>query len=328
LVKRKPTKSEAISEAPPLIRLENISKRYGNKLALNEVSFQIGGGEIVGLLGRNGAGKSTMMNVMTGYLPATAGKVFIRDIDMARDPLLAKRHIGYLPEQPPLYDAMTTGEYLSFVARIRRMPAERIKNEVERICKEVGLTEMRNRLIRNLSKGYRQRVGIAQAMIGSPDILILDEPTAGLDPKQIVEIRHLIHRFGRNHTVLISSHILAEIAEICERVIIIREGDLVSDSSMKDLTSIQSNRGELLVRITGSKKETEATLHGIAGITSYRYVSAVEAGAGDWEINYDNSETDIRAALFDAVASSGQKLLMSRPREMGIEDVFLKITAD
>jgi ABC-2 type transport system ATP-binding protein len=310
-----------------LIRLENVSKSYGDKLALDDVSFEIGSGEVVGLLGRNGAGKSTMMNVMTGYLPATGGKVFINGIDMAREPLRAKRHIGYLPEQPPLYDSMTVAEYLAFVARIRRVAKVAVPAEVERICREVGLVEVSRRLVRNLSKGYRQRVGVAQAMIGSPDILILDEPTAGLDPKQIVEIRHLIAGFGKRHTVLISSHILAEIAEICKRVIIIKDGELVRDSSMKDLTAKQDGRGMIDVRITGTRMETEAILNSLGEAVTIRFLSNAEARSSDWEVAYDPDASDIRPALFDAVAQAGEKLLVSRPHETGIEDVFLEITS-
>jgi ABC-2 type transport system ATP-binding protein len=213
----------------PLIQLEGVSKFYGRKQALGDVTLTIGEGEIVGLAGRNGAGKSTMMNVLTGYLPVSAGRVLIRGVDMAEEPRRAKRRIGYLPEQPPLYDSMTAREYLRFVAEIKALPRSAIEAETSRVCAEAGLGGAQDRLLQNLSKGYRQRVGVAQAMLGRPDILVLDEPTSGLDPKQIVEIRSLIRGFGKDRSVLISSHILAEIAEVCDRVLIIRDGRLAGD---------------------------------------------------------------------------------------------------
>jgi ABC-2 type transport system ATP-binding protein len=314
----------------PLIQMDGVSKFYGKKLALRDVSLTVGKGEIVGLLGRNGAGKSTLLNVLTGYLPVSEGRVSIGGADMAEEPRKAKRHIGYLPELPPLYDSMTTMEYLRFAAKIKRMRAADIEGEAGRICEEVGLLDVRNRLLRNLSKGYRQRVGVAQAMLGKPDILILDEPTAGLDPKQIVEIRSLIHDFGVGRTVLISSHILSEIAEICGRILILREGELVSDCKIGEINEIKTSGGEtgrLRVRATCERDECERILRNIAEICSLRFIGVEETDSSDWEIEYRHGGGDVRPAIFDALADAGRKLLMMKPVEADIEDIFLKMTA-
>jgi ABC-2 type transport system ATP-binding protein len=311
----------------PLIQLDGVSKSYGKKPALRDISLTIGKGEIVGLLGRNGAGKSTLLNVLTGYLPASEGRVLIGGVDMAGEPRLAKRHIGYLPELPPLYDSMTTIEYLRFVAKIKRMKDAEIEGEAVRICGEVGLLNVRNRLLRNLSKGYRQRVGVAQAMLGRPDILILDEPTAGLDPKQIVEIRSQIHGFGAGRTVLISSHILAEIAEICGRILILREGRLVNDCKISEIGTSRGGAGKLRIRASCERDECELLLRGVLGIRSSRFIGVEETGSSDWEIEYGPDGTDVRAALFDAMAEAGRRLLLMKPVEADIEDIFLRVTA-
>jgi ABC-2 type transport system ATP-binding protein len=312
----------------PLIRLDGVSKSYGKKPALRDISLTIGKGEIVGLLGRNGAGKSTLLNVLTGYLPASSGRVLIAGVDMAEEPRRAKRHIGYLPELPPLYDSMTTIEYLRFVAKIKRMNDAEAGGETERICAEIGLADVENRLLRNLSKGYRQRVGVAQAMLGGPDILILDEPTSGLDPKQIVEIRSQIHNFGAGRTVLISSHILAEIAEICERILILRDGRLVNDCKVNEIGASRGGAGKLHIRAACERDECELLLRNVGGILASRFIGEREMGSSDWEIEYGLDGTDIRAAIFDAMADSGRKLLMMKPVEADIEDIFLRMTAN
>ncbi|MDR1481009.1 MAG: ABC transporter ATP-binding protein [Synergistaceae bacterium] len=317
----------SIAMDAPLIQLDGVSKFYGKKQALRDISLTVGKGEIVGLLGRNGAGKSTMLNVLTGYLPVSEGRVSIGGADMAEKPREAKRHIGYLPELPPLYDSMTAMEYLRFVAKIKRMKDADIEGEAGRICGEVGLLDVRNRLLRNLSKGYRQRAGVAQAMLGRPDILILDEPTAGLDPKQIVEIRSLIHNFGLGRTVLISSHILSEIAEICERILILREGELVNDCKIGEIGASLGEIGKLRVRAACEEDECERILRNVAEISSLRFIGVEEAGSSDWEIGYDRGGADVRPAIFDALAEAGGKLLMMKPVEADIEDIFLRMTA-
>jgi ABC-2 type transport system ATP-binding protein len=330
-VTAQPAPSPNSGEAVPVVRFDEVSKFYGNKPAIDCVSFAIGKGEVVGLLGRNGAGKSSIMNVMTGYLPADAGGVFILGVAMAEHPEKAKRSIGYLPENPPLYDSMTVREYLRFVAGIKRsVQREAIEAEVSRLCGDIGLADVPDRLIRNLSKGYRQRLGVAQAMLWSPDILVLDEPTAGLDPKQIVEIRSLIREFGRNCTVLISSHILSEIAEICERVLIVRDGKLVSDGKLNDLGSSRGEFVTLQIRITGDKDACFRILRSVRGVSSFRFIGTAESRSTDWEVEYGASETGVRESLFDEVAKAGEKLLLSRPMTVnaGIEAVFLQATAD
>jgi ABC-2 type transport system ATP-binding protein len=311
----------------PLIQFEEVSKYYGNNPAVDSVSFTINKGEIVGLLGLNGAGKSTVMNMITGYLPVNGGRVFVCGVDMAERPGQAKHHIGYLPENPPLYDAMTVGEYLRFVARIKRVSRAGIEAEVNRICGEVGLTEVRDRLTRNLSKGYRQRLGVAQAMLGDPDILILDEPTAGLDPKQIVEIRSLIHGFGKDCTVLISSHILSEIAEICERVLILRAGKLVGDVRLNEIGSCLDGFARLRIRVTGGEDACLPILRNVKGLSSFRPLGTAEPRSTDWHVEYSLSEKGVRESLFEEIANAGEKLLMSKPIESSIEDVFLQMTA-
>ena len=278
----------------PLVRFEEVSKYYGSNPAVDSVSFTINKGEVVGLLGLNGAGKSTVMNVMTGYLPVNGGKVSICGVDMAASPGQAKHHIGYLPENPPLYDAMTVGEYLRFTAGIKRVSRAEIEPEVNRICGEIGLAEVRDRLTRNLSKGYRQRLGVAQAMLGNPDILILDEPTAGLDPKQIVEIRSLIRDFGGDCTVLISSHILSEIAEICERVLILRAGKLVGDMRLNEIGSCADGVARLRVRVTGGEDVCSRILRDVKGLSSFWSLGTAEPCSTDWHGEYSLSEKGVR----------------------------------
>ena len=312
----------------PLVQFENVGKCYGGKPAIDGVSFTIGKGEIVGLLGRNGAGKSTVMNLMTGYLPVNRGRVSICGVDMAEHPEGAKRHIGYLPETPPLYDAITVREYLRFVARIKCVPRAGIEAEVSRICGEIGLDEVRDRLTRNLSKGYRQRLGVAQAMLGNPDILVLDEPTAALDPGQIVEIRSLIRDFGKDCTVLISSHILSEIAEICERVLILRAGKLVGDERLNEIGLCSGEFARLHVRMTGGVDVCSRILRNVKGLSSFRLIGVAEPFSVDWHVEYRVSEKGVRESLFEETANAGEKLLMSKPVQTSIEDVFLQMTAD
>jgi ABC-2 type transport system ATP-binding protein len=309
-----------------LLQMTNITKKYAKKLALDNISFQIDSGEVVGLLGRNGAGKSTIMNILTGYLPWNEGTVSIAGIDMAKEPHKAKKHIGYLPEQPPLYDTMTIDEYLAFAGKIKCVQGSELKKQIDEVCESIGLTPERNRLIRNLSKGYRQRVGMAQAMIGNPDILILDEPTVGLDPKQIVEIRSVIKEFGRNRTVMISSHILSEIAEICDRVIVIRDGRLVADRKTTQLDSADSAR--IRIRVSCAAKAFKPVIESIEGIKKYAHAGVFEKGTSDWEIEYSRNDADFRGRIFDAVVNGGMKLLELSPLKTDIESMFLQLTAE
>lgn len=309
-----------------MLQMTNLTKKYSKKLALDNVSFKIDAGEVVGLLGRNGAGKSTIMNILTGYLPWNEGTVLIGDVDMAKEPHKAKGHIGYLPEQPPLYENMTIDEYLTFVGKIKCVQKNKLKEQIDEVCKSIGLTSERERLIRNLSKGYRQRVGVAQAMLGYPDILILDEPTVGLDPKQIVEIRSVIKEFGKNRTVMISSHILSEIAEICDRVIVIRDGKLVADRKLAQLNSTAVAR--IRIRVSCRPEAFKPVIESVEGIKTYMHAGVFEKDTSDWEIEYMRTDTGLRGRLFDAVVSGGIKLLEIRPLETDIESMFLQLTAE
>ena len=237
-----------------MIEIQNLTKRYGQKLAVDDVSFHVDRGEILGFLGPNGAGKSTTMNILTGYLSATSGECKINGVDILEDPIRAKRSIGYLPEQPPLYLDMTVKEYLSFIYDLKK--AKQPKTEhIKEVCDVVKISNVYNRLIKNLSKGYKQRVGVAQALIGKPDLLILDEPTVGLDPKQIIEIRNLVKKLGENHTVILSSHILSEIQAVCDRVIIINQGHIVADEMTNNLSNAISTDNKILLEALGDKEK-------------------------------------------------------------------------
>ena len=241
-----------------MIEIQNVSKRYGNKLAVNDVSFTIKKGEILGFLGRNGAGKSTTMNIVTGYISATSGKVTVNGHDILEDPREAKRCIGYLPEMPPLYMDMTVDEYLRFVCSIKDVKKSYVKTHLDDITELVRITEVRKRLIKNLSKGYKQRVGIAQALLGSPRLIILDEPTVGLDPAQVIEIRKLIRELGRAHTVILSSHILSEVQAVCQQILILSKGHLAAAGSLEELTADGKSLEKVFLELTDGEPE-EAT---------------------------------------------------------------------
>ncbi len=303
-----------------MIKVRNLTKKYGNHLAVNGISFDIKPGKIYGLLGPNGAGKSTTMNILTGCLAATSGEVKVDGHDIFAEPIEAKKHIGYLPEQPPVYGEMTPKEYLMFVAEAKGVPFEKSLRHVKEVMQLTQIYDVRNRLIRNLSKGYRQRVGIAQAMIGEPDVIILDEPTVGLDPAQIIEIRNLIRKLGRIKTVIISSHILAEISAVCDHVIIISHGNIVANDTLENLEASASKNNTLTLKIKGDKVGAEKLISSVSGVVSVEYsekdgiVSAVitaEDGA------------DIREAVFNAFASAKMPILDMHTNESTLEDIFL-----
>ena len=254
-----------------MIEVRNLTKKYGDHLAVNDLSFTIEKGKIYGLLGPNGAGKSTTMNIITGCLAATSGTVLIDGHDIFEEPIEAKRHIGYLPEQPPLYTDMTAAEYLDFVARAKGMPYDAALRQEKEVMQLTGIEPVKDRLLKNLSKGYRQRVGIAQAMLGDPDVIILDEPTVGLDPKQIIEIRDLIKKLGSIKTVILSSHILAEISAVCDHVMIISHGRLVADDSIEDLENSVNSANDLSLKVRGSAVDVKRILAGVGGIVSAEY---------------------------------------------------------
>jgi len=307
-----------------MIEVSSLSKRYGKHLAVDNANFSIQKGEIVGFLGPNGAGKSTIMNIMTGYLSLTAGHVSIDGFDIMKNPEEAKKRIGYLPEIPPLYTDMTVKEYLYFMYDLKKVKFPK-KPHIEEICRLVKIDNVFERLIKNLSKGYRQRVGIAQALIGNPDLLILDEPTVGLDPKQIIEIRNLIARLGKNHTVILSSHILSEIQEVCERIIIINRGHIIADDTPDNLSKKLSNDHSLALRVMGSEAETYKILNSIPGIERVSSLGSKEEGSCDFVVE-PKPGNDIRAAVSTRLAERKKVILSLRSNEMTLEQIFLRLT--
>ena len=307
-----------------MIEVKNLTKRYGNNLAVKNASFTIQDGEIVGFLGPNGAGKSTIMNIMTGYLSLTSGSVAVSGFDILEYPEKAKKHIGYLPELPPLYLDMTVKEYLSFVYELKKAKFQK-KPHLDEIERLVNIKNVENRLIKNLSKGYRQRVGIAQALIGNPDVLILDEPTVGLDPKQIIEIRTLIEKLGRHHTVIVSSHILSEIQAVCKRIIIINQGVIVADDTAENLQNNLSSDHAVSVRIQGPEETVLKVLRSIKEIESVQSLGIIESGSFDCIIQ-PRENCDVRRAVFDRMAERKWPVLNMTSNRLTLEQIFLRLT--
>ena len=307
-----------------MIKVSGLTKAYGKKIAVKDLSFAIGQGERVGFLGPNGAGKTTTMNMLTGYLASSYGKIEIGGFDLLENPAKAKQCIGYLPEIPPLYTDMTVWEYLCFAFDLKKCRFNK-KAHLEEICQVVKLEEVRGRLIRNLSKGYKQRVGLAQALIGDPPILILDEPTVGLDPKEIVEIRNLIRRLGSTRTVILSSHILSEVQAVCQRVMILKDGELILDASAEELTVVPGANSRYGVRLTAPENEVIPVLSQLPGVARVEYVGSYEAGTVDIILEADQ-RVDIRKILFEECAKRSWYILMITPLGMSLEDVFLRLT--
>ena len=309
-----------------MIEVKNLVKQYGNNFAVDDISFKVNQGDILGFLGPNGAGKSTTMNIVTGYLSATSGTVTIDGVDIMEDPIAAKSKIGYLPEHPPLYLDMTVKEYLGFVYELKK--ADQPRNaHIDEICELVKISDVYKRPIKNLSKGYRQRVGIAQAMIGNPQVLILDEPTVGLDPKQIIEIRTLIKELGERHTVILSSHILPEVQAVCDRIIVINKGKLVADDTPDNLSRNLSSDHKLRMRIEGPDKEVKRLLKNIPGMLSVDVLGERENGVFEYDIEGEPN-SDLRREIFKRLAAREWAILGMRSSEMTLEDIFLQLTSD
>lgn len=306
-----------------MIEVKNLSKSYGNKLAVNDISFSVGEGEILGFLGPNGAGKSTTMNILTGYLSSSGGEAVINGADILEDPAAAKRSIGYLPELPPLYLDMTVTEYLNFVYDLKKCKLPR-RSHLAEICSLVKITDVSRRVIRNLSKGYRQRVGLAQALVGNPKVLILDEPTVGLDPKQIIEIRTLIKRLGKNHTVILSSHILSEVQAVCDRIVVIDKGKLVANDTTENLSRSLSADHKLLVQIEGPVKEVQQQLKAIPDMVEV-HLNRTFDGVSEFELNAKDG-ADVRREVFKRMAARSYPILLMRSSELTLEEIFLKLT--
>ena len=310
-----------------MINVSGLTKSYGKNRGINEISFAIPEGQIVGFLGPNGAGKTTTMNIITGYMSADNGLVTINDIDIAKQPIDAKRHIGYLPEQPPLYHSMTVKEYLDFVYELKGVEAENKKDHILGICDIIGLGDVYSRVIGHLSKGYKQRVGLAQALIGDPEVLVLDEPTVGLDPRQIVEIRNVIKDMGKKRTIILSTHILPEVSAICERVLVISDGVIVADDKPENLEGATRDDKSLIVRIAGPDESVASTLNAIDGVIGAKLLGEIESDSCDFLIESDKG-IDIRKSLFNALAKEGYPILMMKPQNDSLEDIFLELTKE
>ncbi len=308
-----------------MVEVKNLTKRYGSKLALDHVSFKVEEGTIVGFLGPNGAGKSTAMNIITGYLSASEGEVTVSGKNILDEPAEVKKQIGYLPELPPLYMDMTVEEYLNFMYELKKAKLPRQKH-ISEICRLVKIENVYKRLIGNLSKGYRQRVGIAQALIGNPPVLILDEPTVGLDPKQIIEIRTLIKSLGKNHTVILSSHILSEVQAVCERIIVINNGRLVADGAADTLAHDLSEDHRLIFRAEGPEREM---LHAVQTLPRVIEVTSLgEKEPGVFEISVEcEPDADLRRDLFALLSRKGWPMLSLKNSDLTLEDLFLQLTS-
>ncbi len=306
-----------------MIKIDHLVKNYGSNCALDDVSFEVSKGEIVGLLGPNGAGKSTTMNILTGYLSSTAGRVLVDGLNVLDEPMEVKRRIGYLPEQPPLYLDMTVEEYLIFVYNLKGCTLNRTKH-LEEICEVVKITDVYKRVIRNLSKGYRQRVGIAQALIGNPPVIIFDEPTVGLDPKQIIEIRNLIRSLGKDHTVILSTHILQEVQAVCDRIIIINKGRVVADELTENINRAVEGNHRFRVKICGPQKEVFNMLNARPDIAAVEQLDVRDGEAFTFIVESAGG-LDMRKGLFYALAERGWAMIGLEAMGMSLEDVFISV---
>ena len=307
-----------------MIEVRNLVKQYGDHYAVNDISFTIEKGRIYGFLGPNGAGKTTTMNIVTGYLSATSGKVTINGYDILEQPELAKKNVGYLPELPPLFLDMTVVEYLDYICDLKKVPKDIKKKHISEIMQMVHIGNVSGRLIHNLSKGYRQRVGIAQTLIGNPEVLILDEPTVGLDPNQVIEIRKLICALAKKHTIIFSSHILSEVQAICDRVIIINNGRIVADAPTIELSARMEDNSRYLLTVEGSFKDLQMPLRAISGVGSVTLL-AEKNGLLQLEIVADGN-LDVRKSIFFAMARLHAPILEFRSKAASLEDVFTSIT--
>jgi len=304
-----------------MIEVQDLTKDYGPRRAINKLNFTVKKGEVVGFLGPNGAGKSTTMKIITGFMAPSSGTAKIAGYDVFESPLEVKKRIGYLPETPPVYTDMFVRDYLTYVAELKMVPKEKIKSQVERALEKTHLTGVQNRLIQNLSKGYRQRVGIAQALVSDPDVLILDEPTVGLDPKQVAEIRQLLLELRGQHTIILSTHILSEVQATCERVIIINQGQIVAQDLIENLATQPQGQSRLTLRLRKDVADFNTLLHGIEGVVH------VTSGPShrEWEIHFRGGDGVVEA-ISARVVTEGLGLLELRPHRADLEDVFIKLT--
>jgi ABC-2 type transport system ATP-binding protein len=308
-----------------MIKVEGLTKRYGRATAVDNISFEVGKGQIVGFLGPNGAGKTTTMRVLTCFLPPTSGRASIAGYDVLEQPLEVKKRIGYLPETPPLYPEMEVDEFLTFAGRIKGVGRGEIQRRVDEVVERCALGDVRQKLISKLSRGYRQRVGLAQALIHNPDVLILDEPTAGLDPKQIIETRKLIHELSGDHTVILSTHILPEVSSTCQLVIIINQGRLEAIDTPENLTARLRGHETVFLEIEGPPEEVASRLEALPGVDRVLRKNG-QAGHTTWEVQTVRDHHNIRSELARAVVGSGWGLHELRPVGLSLEEIFLKLT--
>ena len=308
-----------------MIEVRNLVKKYGNHVAVDHLNFTVEKGKIYGFLGPNGAGKSTTMNMITGYIASTEGDILIDGHNILEEPEKAKKCIGYLPELPPLYQDMTVMEYLKFVAELKSIPKAEIEKNISEVMSTTKLEEMKYRLIKNLSKGYKQRVGLAQALLGYPEIIILDEPTVGLDPKQIIEIRDLIKSLGEKHTVILSSHILSEVSAVCDHVLIIDRGRLVASDSPENLSKVMTGANSLELTVKGPEEEIRKALYMVDNIEELIYHESMVKDACDFTVKIAGDQ-DVRENIFFALAEAKYPILKMQSTNMTLEEVFLKLT--
>lgn len=304
-----------------MIEVKNLKKSYGKYLALDGVSFSLKEGDVLGFLGPNGAGKSTTMNIITGYISCDEGSVMIDGVDMLEDPAAAKKKIGYLPEIPPLYEEMTVQKYLEFIFELKKVRLP-MKKHIDEICSMVNITDVQNRIIKNLSKGYQQRIGLAQALLGDPPVLILDEPTVGLDPKQITDIRKLIRDLGQKHTIILSSHVLSEVQAVCDKIIVINNGRIAAQDFTSALTQTGSATNKLLITAEGKRNSLLSILKKVDGVSKVTDSGETEKGCYEFLIE---SEKDIRRLIFRAFAKTDYNILVMKPVEKTLEDTYLNI---
>ena len=309
-----------------MIEVKNLVKKYGDKTAVNNISFTVRDGEVLGFLGPNGAGKTTTMNMLTGYLSSTSGSISISGYDILDEPELAKSKIGYLPEKPPLYPDMTVQEYLDFIYELKGCTLKRMAH-IKEVCELVGIEHVYGRVIKHLSKGYQQRVGLAQALIGNPEVLILDEPTVGLDPRQIIEIRNLIRRLGEKHTVIFSTHILSEVQAVCERILVINDGKLVADDTPDSLSVKLYGDNRLTVRIAGPADGVYKALRSLDGVKKCELLGIKEKGSVDLNVE-SSAGADLRIPIFKVCAENNWPLIGIKNSELDLEDIFIKLTGD
>ncbi|MBO5786788.1 MAG: ATP-binding cassette domain-containing protein [Clostridia bacterium] len=306
-----------------MVEITDVRKSYGNKHAVNGISFEVKEGEILGFLGPNGAGKSTTLNIITGYLSADSGSVKIDGTDILEEPLKAKKDIGFLPEIPPLYVEMTVLEYLNFVYDLKGCKLPR-KQHLKEICEVVKIWDVGNRLIKNLSKGYRQRVGIAQALIGNPKVLIFDEPTIGLDPRQIIEIRNLIKMLGREHTIILSTHILPEVQAVCDRIVVINKGEIVANEKTEDLINAVDGSRKLVAKIVGPEDEVLKALRSLGGVKTAEVLGKRDTDSISYMIE-SQERVDIRKPLFALLSGRNWPLIGLEGMELSLEDIFMRL---